>query len=417
MEKEGISREFLDAEAATNRLGVKASTLYAYVSRGLIRSVAHETDSKAHLYARADIEALVRRKARMRRPSTAAATALDWGMPVMESRITQIAEGRLFYRGHDVTALADTHSFESTARILWQAEAEPDPFQDLSFNADAIPGWWATATVFETAGVIERTLALMALLLTGEPPVLAPAQRARHGATLVLAMASATVGRKLPRPLTTTVPLHVAIAGAWGRPEAAEAIRRALVVCADHELNASTFACRVVASTGAGILCSLLAGVAALSGPKHGGTTVRVAAWLDEIMAAKSPEEAVRQRLRRGEDIVGFGHPLYPTQDPRAEALLAHLPLPDTIAQTLAAVHAQTGLRPTIDFALVAVERSYSLPAGAALALFALGRAAGWIAHAFEQQASNVLIRPRAAFVGTRAAPTRGRLGAGRPAP
>ena len=179
---------------------------------------------------------------------------------------------------------------------------------------------------------------------------------------------------------------------------------RVLVLAADHELNASAFAVRVVASTGASLGACLNAGLSALSGPLHGGTTSLVEILFDEVVAAGDAAGAVETRLRRGDGIPGFDHPLYPDGDPRAAALLPHLPA-DRLRDDLAAVMAETaGRLPNIDFALVALRRALGLPRGAALALFAIGRTAGWIAHALEQRRDDKLIRPRARYVGPSAA-------------
>ena len=123
--------------------------------------------------------------------------------------------------------------------------------------------------------------------------------------------------------------VHETLATAWGADVAGAAlIRRALVLCADHELNASAFAVRVVASTGAALPACLLAGLAALSGPLHGGMTERISAFLAEPQMKTAPRAAIMARLGRGEPVPGFGQRLYPDGDPRATALLAVL-LPD----------------------------------------------------------------------------------------
>ena len=172
------------------------------------------------------------------------------------------------------------------------------------------------------------------------------------------------------------------------------------MLSADHELNASSFAARVVASTGASLRAAAIAGLAALTGPRHGGLTWRVEALFDALGDGDA-EPALRKRLAAGEDLPGFGHPLYPDGDPRASALLAraypHLPQARAIAE---AAERLTGRRPSLDFALASVRRRLRLPLGHAFCLFALGRTAGWIAHGLEQRATGTLIRPRAIYVG-----------------
>jgi citrate synthase len=163
-------------------------------------------------------------------------------------------------------------------------------------------------------------------------------------------------------------------------------------------LNASTYAMRVVASTRAPLGACILAGLAALVGPLHGGMTNEVRAMLADPAVTADPAGAVAIRLARGERVPGFGHPLYPDGDPRAAALLSRLaPRPDA-QRLIDAMQAMTGIAPNIDFALLALEQRLRLPSGAAFALFAVGRTVGWIAHALEQWRDGTLIRPRAVY-------------------
>lgn len=201
--------------------------------------------------------------------------------------------------------------------------------------------------------------------------------------------------------------LHLRLAQHWGcDTQNAELLRSALVLCADHELNASSFATRVVASTGAGLHACVGAGLAALSGPLHGGMTERLRTHWSEWLHSPAIAPSLQALLEAGSNgqaapyCSGFGHPLYPAGDPRSACLLAQLPRDAHRERLLEQVYATTGLRPSLDFGLVAVEQALALPAGAAFVLFALGRCAGWIAHALEQQATGQLIRPRAHYTG-----------------
>jgi len=176
---------------------------------------------------------------------------------------------------------------------------------------------------------------------------------------------------------------------------------------ADHEFNASAFAARVVASTGANLHAALVAGLAALSGPKHGGLTARVAALFAEAAAAGDIEAVLAARLRQRIFIPGFGHRLYPDGDIRATTLLALLreALPDHPGTRLAldlasAAQRLIGRPPNIDFATVALQHVLGLPEHSALAMFVIGRTVGWTAHALEQAALDELIRPRARYTG-----------------
>jgi citrate synthase len=174
-----------------------------------------------------------------------------------------------------------------------------------------------------------------------------------------------------------------------------------------------------VASAGGSPYGVVVAALAALEGTRHGGIAARVESMLESMLVQgrrRPPERAIAERLRRGEPIHGFGHPLYRHGDPRASALLSMLTERHPASRELAFVRgvaeaaaATVRERPTIDFALAALARVLRLPAGAPLALFAIGRSIGWIGHALEQYATGQLIRPRARYVGVvpRPAPAR----------
>jgi citrate synthase len=361
------SLDLTSAEEASSRLGVSRASLYAYVSRGLIRSFSSPHDPRQRLYALDDVEALVERKARFRRPTVAAATALDWGLPVLETSITQIRDGRLFYREQDAVALARTATLEDVAHLLIGA-LDRQTFSRPSPMPPSLPG-----PAFGPHAFVAQAIRLLS-----EPA--GRETRAAEVATILRIAAAAASGSD-----PGAEPLHRHLASAWkAPPQAADAIRRALVLCADHELSSSAFAVRVTASTGASLRNAVIAGLAALSGPYHGGMTERVRAFLDSPGAAPHP---------------GFRHRLYPEGDPRARALLENVPLLASDATTLRVLADASGSWPSIDVALVMMERAYGLPIGAAFTLFAIGRTAGWLAHAIEQRSQATLIRPRARYV------------------
>jgi citrate synthase len=259
----------LDAAEAAGRLGISRATLYAYVSRGLVRAVADDGDPRRSLYNEADIEALRAKKARGRKPETIANTTLDFGLPVLTSRITRIADGRLSYRSQDATDVAQTATLEDTARLLWDCGDE-DPFDTPPPDVD--PAWGLLAQALGHLSFFERAAALLPLVRGAtqitwqrETRLLWPS-----GVSLLRAMASAAAGAP-----PSVDPIHRQIADAWGVGTAgADILRAAFVLLADHELNASTFTVRVVASTGASLASALSAGLGALSGPLHGGQQV-----------------------------------------------------------------------------------------------------------------------------------------------
>jgi citrate synthase len=195
--------------------------------------------------------------------------------------------------------------------------------------------------------------------------------------------------------------------GARPVPAAVRAVDAALVLCADHELNPSTFAVRVAASVGADLHACVSAGLGVLSGPEHGGACDRVEALVAEARACPRAVDVLPLRARRGEVIPGFGHTLYPAGDPRAITLLSiadeMAPGNETLGILRALIEGMAAANqepPTLDIGLVAVAAAAGLPPGAPAALFAIGRCAGWVAHAMEQRAAGFLVRPRARYVG-----------------
>ena len=190
---------------------------------------------------------------------------------------------------------------------------------------------------------------------------------------------------------------------------AAELINTTLVLFADHELNVSTFTARCAASAGATPYSAVCAGLAALRGYKHGAANERVEALFREAESTGDIERTIVARLRLGEKIPGFGHAVYRDVDPRARLLLDMLEelFPGSRELQLARdivdiTHRLVSDRYNIDVALTALVRVLNMPEGSGMALFALGRTAGWIGHAIEQYEIDQLIRPRAKYVGLR---------------
>jgi citrate synthase len=198
------------------------------------------------------------------------------------------------------------------------------------------------------------------------------------------------------------------LARVWGvSSRGADLLRSALVLCADHELNVSSFTARSVASAGSNPYAVVIAGLAALEGTRHGGASARVESMLASMRRARDLRSVITARLRRGERIDGFGHPLYPSGDPRAAMLIEGLRdlygKSAELAFVLNFAEAATSAvreAPNIDFALAALGSVLGLPSGSPLVLFAIGRAIGWIGHAIEQYATGQLIRPRAKYNG-----------------
>ena len=396
-----MDRDLIPAAEACRMLGISPATLYAYVSRGLLESRPGR-DHRSRVYRRQDVERLAERKRLGRGPARGAAQSLDRGLPVLETRISLIRPDGPYYRGRSAVAAArDGATLEDIARLLWDCGSQ-DPFADP-------PGDWP-ARIAPLAGdeelpPLSRAMAAIPLLALHVPHSFQADQPTRRAvaATLLRQNAALLVARH------PAGPVHHLLGEAWRPGDAgfAELVRAALVLCADHELNVSAFAARVVASTGAHLHATVCTGLSALSGPRHGGATARAYALIAEARDSGRPADHVQARWNRGDDLPGFGHALYPDGDPRASTLLAMLrthrgrtAAMRAIDQVIAGGDAASGQRPNIDFLLAAICHVYALPATPALVLFASGRLTGWLAHALEQQALGKLIRPRAHYVG-----------------
>jgi citrate synthase len=374
--------DWIPVEEALVRLGVQRQTLYAYVSRGLLRARADDGDPRRSLYAAADIVRLKGRRRGARRRSEVAAGAIAWGEPVLESAISTVRDGRLIIRGHAVEDLARRASLEDVAGLLWQAE----PPKTIAASAK---------TEGDTSKF--RAFAMLARRAGSDAPSLgrSPAALAADAWPILFEFADALTGKPAHGPI------HERLARAW-RLDArgAQLIRRAMVLMSDHELNPSTFAVRIAASTGAPLAACALAGLSTLAGPLHGEAASRALAQLDMLLASKNPASEARAMVARGETISGWSHPLYPDGDPRAADLLAAVKPRPAIVRVLQVLQKETGDKPNCDAALAALTRERQLPDDAPFTIFALGRIAGWLAHAMEQRATGRIIRPRARYTG-----------------
>jgi len=395
---------YLSAREASAELAISPATLYAYVSRGLIRSEP-SPDSRSHRYRAEDVRGLKERRA----PSAMEPRgfrSFDPDLPVMDSAISTITEEGAIYRGVNCVDLSEKDTLEHTATLLWDVTGV-DPFA-----ADNCPHvsdeMRAIATAARRAAPIDRAIAVLALATSADPGAFTRALEGR-------AMVGGRIMRLLVATMLNAEPsselLHQQIAKAWApdNKHAPDLIRRALVLLADHELNASTFTVRCAASTGLSLYDAIIAGLAALKGPMHGGAGV-LASRLVKTLIDQDAEPVIRERVALGERFAGFGHGVYKRGDPRAMSLLNALTragaarkftreVPERIAEA-------TGEFVNIDYALAVLAHSLRLVPGSELTLFAMARAVGWIAHASEQLQFGRLIRPRARYVGP--APGRG---------
>ena len=384
-----MSAQWISAEEAQARLGVKLQTLYAYASRGLISARQDEIDPRRSLYAAEDIARLTLRKSR-RYTGEAEPQLRPEAAPPLVSGLTAVTDGALRYRGREVADFAEGASFEDAARLLWACDE--DPFSGMAPHPLTVSG--ADARI--------RMFALLAQRAALDPAATGRAEATlkREAASVLTDLVDAAAGA------VRTMALHDRLARFWWvEGYKADMIRRALVLAADQDASdPSNYAARVTASTGASLAASALSGLSTFSGPLHGGGAARVSAFVAESRRAPSAHSAALQRLSQGVEIPGFGSLLFPDGDPRAKALSGAMRWSDELMAVSEAGETVTGQSPNFDFALVAMCRTLGLPAEAPTTLMMVARTAGWLGHALEQRATGGQIKPRARYVGPQTA-------------
>jgi citrate synthase len=387
---------YLSAGEAAAELSISPATLYAYVSRGLVRSEPAEEGSRARRYRADDVRSLKNRRAPMVEGQGLKAADL----PVLDSAVSTITFEGPIYRGVKATTLSETATFEQAATLLWDSKSS-DPFAKSNMPVIS-PAMRKIMEATKDAPPIDRAVAVLSLATEADPRAYNSASegRAATGARIVRLVAAAMLQTE-----PSFEPLHKQIAQAWApkHKHAEDLIRRALVLLADHELNASTFTLRCAISTGISLYDGVVAGLAALKGPKHGGVGPLASKLVDQLLAGDIAS-IVREKVSLGERFPGFGHMVYRDGDPRADALFKAL-LKAGIDKRLAteipqAVKEATGQFANCDYSLTVMRRSLGMPVGSETTLFAMSRTAGWIAHAIEQLESRTLIRPRARYTG-----------------
>lgn len=385
---------YYSAEEAAKRLGVSRNTLYAYVSRGLIRSEPSADSPRTRKYHAGDVDRLAGKHEVHKAPEAALRKTADWGAPVLESAITRIGDDDFFYRGHRVLELAAQGSFEKTAALLWEAPVAPF-LRPETATSDAVASFLVS---HRHEDLFSSFLCLLSHLNQKD----AGALQFTREATIE---AGRTMFSSFQRLMTGVLPEGPAaehIATSWKTgADTVPLIDAALTLVADHELNISAFIARTAASAGCSPYASIAAATHAFYGRRHGGNTERIRGLLYEARGRGSLLDVVASRVRRGEPVPGFGHRLY-NMDPRAKFLLERLP--DSSGFAAQAHDAATGLLnsayPTVDFALVLMEMELALPEKAATNLFYLGRLVGLVAHIQEQYERKRPIRFRAKYTG-----------------
>jgi citrate synthase len=383
----------LQSEEAARRLGVKVSTLYAYVSRGLLASHS-EPDGRRSLFALADIEHLARRRR--------TGSRVESGLATVTTGVTQLRQGGPYYRGHPATELASRMTFEEVAALLWETEAEgdwtpPDLGECPLVRVSDRMRW--TLVMCGADDLLRADLSPVAVTRAARRVIAAltdvvPGPAGNGGPPLSIAM------RLAQRLGGTAVPLPTSHdAFEW-----AAAVNAALILMADHELAASTLAVRVAACTRADLYDALLAGLATLAGPLHGAAS-QGAYELLVTVERDGASRALNDILHRHETLPGFGHKVYKDGDPRFAALwdLARPLLTeerqDLFLEILERAAADGVPRPNCDLALAALSWGTGMPPDAGRTIFTVARIAGWTAHYQEELMERPLrFRTRAVY-------------------
>jgi len=350
------------------------------------------------------------------------------GIVAASSSISSIIDGVLTYRGIDIDELAEKATFEEVAYLLWHGklptQAELDGLKAQLGEYAAIPepvvaglrlypGGSNSMAALRTAvsslalydeeaqdmsreANVRKAVKLQAQL----PTIVAAFARLRQGKEPVAPKKGVSIAHNFLYMLTGEEPADVAV----------EALNKALVLHADHELNASTFAARVTVATLSDIYSGVTSAIGALKGPLHGGANEAVMVMLDEIGSLANVEPYIQGKLERKEKVMGFGHRVYKNGDPRAKhlqrmsrqlgELKGDMRLYEMSVKIEELVTGQKGLKPNVDFYSASCYTMLGIPRDLFTPLFAISRVSGWTAHILEQLADNRLIRPRAEYVG-----------------
>ncbi|HKS59903.1 MAG TPA: citrate/2-methylcitrate synthase [Thermoplasmata archaeon] len=347
----------------------------------------------------------------------------------LESRICFIdgKQGRLIYRGYDIRDLAEKSTFEEVAYLLWYGElpteAKLSELRQRLAALRTLPEGFVSvlATVPRDTAAMDFLRTAVSALALFEPAETKPGATSIGGAqrltaalpTILGLYQSMKLGRPppVPRPeLSHAANLLYLLTGREGSELEVRALDVALILHADHELNASTFAARVTASTLSDLYSAVTSAVGTLKGPLHGGANERVMELLQEIGTVDRAEEVIHEKLSRHERIMGFGHRVYKVEDPRATILRewsrrlgeakGNLHWFDLLRRVEEVVHREKGLYPNVDLYSGSIYTLLGIPKELFTPLFAASRVTGWTAHVLEEYEDLRLIRPKAQYVG-----------------
>ncbi len=407
--------DLVDAKGAAEFLGIKRQTLYAYVSRGLIRS-SSTTATGAKMYTRQDLEQL---RMTGRRGSKTPILGLTRNGTALPTSITSIDERGPSYRGKPAIDLAKMgRPFEDCVELLWTGVL---PTRSIEWAAPHIPdNFSALATLLNHGSDQPSTRQVLAVVTSAYAARMGRSPEASLGGALLAArqllqILAASVGLlcgQSPDQCFNMARHSIAtwIARGTSIPlsqEHIEAINASLILSADHELAPSTYAARVAASGGADIFACVTSGFGTFEGPLNGLGCDEPETLIRSAASARDYVELLKARMKRKEEPIGYNHPSYPSGDPRALYLIdlaRSIAAKDSafqmIAECMSAAEDEFGLKPSLALALVAMAGALRMPAEMSGALMAIGRTSGWIAHVFEQRTVGEIVRPRTRYIG-----------------
>lgn len=335
------------------------------------------------------------------------------------------ARGELIYRGYHAAELAKTHSFEEVAHLLWYGHL-PTAAERRSVHQAFVDARELPDSVVSVVGALPRDMNMMSVIRTGIssmgleswPPTPAEAVTLTVALPLIVATRQAVASGR-PLPECDDQSSHAAwylrlLTGSTPSPEVIRALDAYWILTMEHGLNASTFAARVVTSTQSDLTSAVTAAIGAMKGPLHGGAPAHVREFFEGIYSVEDAERQIRAALTRGNKLMGFGHRLYKTRDPRAaalESIVADLTADSATFRLAVDVERLAErlldeykpgrhLHANVEYWAAVIFGSVSLPPTLFTPTFCASRMVGWTAHALEQSRNNRIIRPRSEYIG-----------------
>lgn len=350
------------------------------------------------------------------------------GIVATTSSVSSIIDGTLTYRGINIDQLAEHASYEEVTYLLWygklpnkqelnelhnklsESSNVPDGvIQQMKLYPKDTNTMAALRSAVSSLGLYDENAENMSVeanlnkaiqLQAKLPAIIAAFARIRDGKEPIAPKKDASIAHNFLYMLTGEEPKDIAV----------EALNKALVLHADHELNASTFAARVTVATLSDMYSGVTSAIGALKGPLHGGANEAVMAMLEEIGTLENVTPYIEEQLEKKVKIMGFGHRVYKNGDPRAKHLqlmsrelgkiTGNMKWYEMSIQIEEIVTGQKGLKPNVDFYSASVYTALQIPRDLFTPIFAISRVSGWAAHILEQFDNNRLIRPRAEYIG-----------------